>query len=188
MALISLRAAANVQRDIFSRVTVLPFALGNATGQSEITASADNAGDARIGSRSAFSASNRGTLGKGGGTPGQSFAIQLTTLDRAISFSRPVDGGAIRLMKLDAQGFECNVLDGMAGLIRRGEVRALRTEVSRPHLRAQGCSEAGLLARLGAGWRNVREHKKGLGKHKKRLMTQKGMYEVEAWGPIDSHK
>ena len=37
----------------------------------------------------------------------------------------------------------------MARLLRMGAVQAIATEVSKPHLAAQGCSEAALLGRIG---------------------------------------
>ena len=90
-------------------------------------------------------------------------------------------------MKLDAQGFECRVLEGMRGLLARGEVRALKTEVSRRHLHAQGCSEVELIASLRANWHVVHSEDVSRHKHKQRLKNIKGQYEVEAFSPRRSH-
>ena len=196
----SLRAAAAVQPDIARRVAVLPFALGNTTGHSEITASVDNAGDSMIGSASTFASSRRRAGGKSvgsgtvGGRPGQTMPIAMTTLDKAlaspshlprISLASPSHlwSLSIRLMKLDAQGFECRVLDGMRQLLERGQVHALKTEVSRRHLQAQGCSEAELLERLRQSFHVVRSEDVRHHKHKKRLKEVKGQYEVVAFAP-----
>jgi hypothetical protein len=86
-------------------------------------------------------------------------------------------------MKLDAQGFECRVLDGMRQLLERGQVHALKTEVSRRHLQAQGCSEAELLERLRQSFHVVRSEDVRHHKHKKRLKEVKGQYEVVAFAP-----
>ena len=196
----SLRAAAAVQPDIARRVAVLPFALGNTTGHSEITASVDNAGDSMIGSASTFASSRRRAGGKSvgsgtvGGRPGQTMPIAMTTLDKAlaspshlprISLASPSHlwSLSIKLMKLDAQGFECRVLDGMRQLLERGQVHALKTEVSRRHLQAQGCSEAELLERLRQSFHVVRSEDVRHHKHKKRLKEVKGQYEVVAFAP-----
>jgi FkbM family methyltransferase len=203
----SLRAAAAVQPDIARRVAVLPFALGNTTGHSEITASVDNAGDSMIGSASTFASSRRRAGGKSfgsgtvGGRPGQTMPIAMTTLDKALAspshlasrishlaspshLASHQDGVlSIRLMKLDAQGFECRVLDGMRQLLERGQVHALKTEVSRRHLQAQGCSESELLERLRRSFHVVRSEDVRHHKHKKRLKEVKGQYEVVAFAP-----
>ena len=53
---------------------------------------------------------------------------------------------AIRLIKMDVQGFECNVMDAGMGVFR--SARAVKSEVDRSFLSAQNCSEDGFLDRI----------------------------------------
>ena len=51
--------------------------------------------------------------------------------------------------QMDVQGFECRAIDGMHELLgERKAVQAIVTEVSQPHLAAQGCSPDEMLNRL----------------------------------------
>ena len=82
------------------------------------------------------------------GTPSDRDRTELKSAEaapRAPSFLPP---GWIRLMKLDIQGLECRALAGMAKLLKGRAVKAIKTEVSQPHLEAQGCSEREYLALL----------------------------------------
>ena len=63
----------------------------------------------------------------------------------------------IHLLKLDVEGFECEVLRGMSSLLAAGAVRAIKVEVFDMLLRLQGCSAAELLGMLLAAGFEVRE-------------------------------
>jgi hypothetical protein len=55
-------------------------------------------------------------------------------------------GWNVPLMKMDVQGFECNVVDGMSAVLKR--IGRIATEMSGKWLKAQGCSDAGLVNRM----------------------------------------
>ncbi len=67
----------------------------------------------------------------------------------------------IALLKLDVEGFECEVLRGMARLLAAGAVRAIKVEVFDTLLRLQGCSAAELHGLLLAAGFEVRLLKEG---------------------------
>ena len=62
----------------------------------------------------------------------------------------------IHLLKLDVEGFECEVLRGMSSLLAVGAVRAIKVEVFDMLLRLQGCSASELLGLLLAAGFEVR--------------------------------
>ena len=62
----------------------------------------------------------------------------------------------IHLLKLDVEGFECEVLRGMSSLLAMGAVRAIKVEVFDMLLRLQGCSASELLGLLLAAGFEVR--------------------------------
>ena len=69
----------------------------------------------------------------------------IRPLDALFSRAPPLH---VRLIKMDLQGYECRALDGMRRLLRRRAVQGIRTEVSVPHLEAQGCSAGGMHDRV----------------------------------------
>ena len=104
-----------------------------------------------------------------------------------------------------AQGYECDVVDGMRALLGARAVVALRTEVSKAHLRRHGCTDKLLTRRIVEGGFHVTSDALGsvqrttkalpapsgsarknatrtpLSLHKLRLLMTKGMYDIEAW-------
>jgi hypothetical protein len=65
--------------------------------------------------------------------------IQVERLDDLIE-------GTSKLMKLDAQGFECNIVDGMPNLLSKAS--RIFTEVEGHNLERSGCSRDGYMGRF----------------------------------------
>jgi hypothetical protein len=57
-------------------------------------------------------------------------------------------GWNLPLLKIDAQGFECRIMDGMGAV--QDHIRAIGTEIAQSWLVGQGCSDAGYLDRMRA--------------------------------------
>lgn len=107
------------------RVTVWPVALGARAHSSTIAGARDNQGNSVVG------AIVRDRPSQVFDTP---VAIAVERYDRL------VHGRAVALMKMDAQGFECNVVRGMGAEF--DAVAVLKTEIADHWLSAQeGCSE-----------------------------------------------
>ena len=115
-----------------SRVAVFPIGLGAGAAENVVHAAKGNMGNSVV-----------GTVIKD--NPHQNFRsprkISIRSLDDI--FQHPP---TITLMKIDVQGYECNVLDGMTTVIPH--VRLLKTEVSNHWLKPQGCDDKGLFRRL----------------------------------------
>lgn len=136
------------------RAVVFPLAVGNTSADVPMYVARNNHGDSVLGV----------------GVPRQGRLRVAHTATRRSVHVRPLDEvfgraassatttrGAIRLMKLDVQGYECRALDGARRLFSEQTVQAIVTEVSEPHLAAQGCSPAGMLRRLRETFGQVRE-------------------------------
>lgn len=130
----TLMALSQEQRD---RVSFFPIALGSDEGSSTIHAAKGNMGNSVVGS-----------VIKDSGF--QSFyppmPIQVERLDTI--FNTDNDAWNIPLMKMDAQGFECHILDGMAKVL--DFLATVKSELASNWLIGQGCSDAGMLDRLRA--------------------------------------
>jgi FkbM family methyltransferase len=129
---------------VAERVVVFPVAVGNVSTSLPLFVSSNNFGDSVIGAQ---------VRREGRMVPAWtrlSKAVPVRVLDAIFNASAraPMPAGFIRLLKLDVQGFECRALAGMSRLLAGAAVQAIKTEVSKPHLEAQGCSEGELLRQL----------------------------------------
>lgn len=124
-------------QELRDRVSLFPIALGSGKGSSTINAAQGNMGNAVVGSQI-----------KDG--PGQKFRepipIRLERLDSILNTEN--QGWNIPVMKIDAQGFECRIMDGMGAVPDR--IRAIGTEIAQKWLVGQGCSDVGYLDKLRA--------------------------------------
>ena len=137
----SLRMAAIRDPSISRRIVVVPFALGAHYQQSQLHLS---------GGGSAVMPSIAG-----GGTTwnatNDTAAIEMRSLDDTLAPDL-----RIRLLKLDVQGYECEVLKGASRLLRSHRVLALTAEIDRALLGAQGCDADALRALIQQDtWFNV---------------------------------
>jgi FkbM family methyltransferase len=127
----SLRLA--VQRDpsLASRVSVLPVGAGDSDRQAPLFAAHSNAGNSVIGRFTSLDNESSHFISR----------VDVRRMDPvlALDHRRPVG-----LMKIDAQGFECNVLRGMRTALASGAVRAITMEVSEVFLANHECSELAL--------------------------------------------
>jgi FkbM family methyltransferase len=124
-------------KELRDRVSLFPIALGSEKGSSTINAAQGNMGNSVVGSQI-----------KDG--PGQQFRepipIRLERLDSILNTNN--QGWNVPLMKIDAQGFECRIMDGMGAVPDR--IRAIGTEIAQKWLVGQGCSDVGYLDKLRA--------------------------------------
>ena len=81
-----------------------------------------------------------------GGSNAVAHAVHVRSLDSLVPRARRKEVlQPIRLLKMDTQGFECNVLRGMRSLLQSKRLRMLNFEVSPQMLAAQGCSQIDIL-------------------------------------------
>mmetsp|Transcript_17877 Transcript_17877/g.27797 ORF Transcript_17877/g.27797 Transcript_17877/m.27797 type:complete len:275 (-) Transcript_17877:191-1015(-) len=118
-----------------SRVTLFPLGLGTEEDTVKIFAAHNNMGNSVIGTQIHDD-------------PGQKFKeehqfeIYVERLDSILR-----DSTNIKLVKMDAQGFECNILDGMGSGIA-SSIDTLKFECADKFLRGHGCSGTHLLERF----------------------------------------
>jgi FkbM family methyltransferase len=126
-------------QELRDRVSLFPIALGSEKGGSTINAAKGNMGNAVV-----------GTQIKDNTRPNQQFhkpiKIRIERLDSILDTNNP--GWNAPLLKIDAQGFECRIMDGMGAVLDR--IRAIGTEIAQAWLLGQGCSDAGYFDRLRA--------------------------------------
>lgn len=114
------------------RVTLFPIALGTEKTQMSLEVEQQaNFGSSRIG--------NGDDTTQKTGDFKKTETIQVERLDDLIE-------GTAKLMKLDAQGFECNIMDGMSKLL--STVNRVFTEVEYDNLERAGCSGDGFKERF----------------------------------------
>jgi FkbM family methyltransferase len=122
-------------QELRDRVSLFPIALGAEKGSSTINAAKGNMGNSVV-----------GTVIKDVTT--QKFfdpiSIRIERLDSILNTNNP--GWNVPLLKIDAQGFECRIMDGMYTVL--GRIGAVATEVAQHWLVGQGCSDVGYLDRL----------------------------------------
>eukprot|EP00814_Leptocylindrus_danicus_P017324 CAMPEP_0116013202 /NCGR_PEP_ID=MMETSP0321-20121206/5589_1 /TAXON_ID=163516 /ORGANISM="Leptocylindrus danicus var. danicus, Strain B650" /LENGTH=371 /DNA_ID=CAMNT_0003482713 /DNA_START=387 /DNA_END=1502 /DNA_ORIENTATION=- len=117
-----------------SRVTLFPLGLGVEEDTIEIFAAENNMGNSVIGKQI-----------KDNNHPEQKFKEEHKfdiNVERLDSILR--DNFEIKSVKLDVQGFECNVLNGMGSGIA-SSIDTIKFELSGKWLRGQGCTETRLL-------------------------------------------
>ena len=71
--------------------------------------------------------------------------VPVRPLDELFPKGLPASPAAL---KIDAQGFECNILRGARRLLATGQVSHVKTEVSEFHLKQNNCSKERLLKLL----------------------------------------
>ena len=125
------------------RVRLVPVGLGDKKGSSTIFSANNNMGNSII-----------GAIVKDGG--GQKFdeklqyKVPIERLDSIIKSDTHV-----KLVKMDAQGFECNILEGMGQDVASG-IETIKFEYSHAHLAAQNCTD--LLGKMRAYGYNIYKH------------------------------
>ena len=131
--------------DFHRRVTVFPIGLGNHSETVPMTTEQKaNFGSARIdGSADASSTSNpNGT--ETGRAMGPVDMVSVEPLDNILSLQE--SNSLIPLMKMDVQGYECRVIEGMTTLVR--QVDQVYTELEDGTLQFHGCSSVRLMEML----------------------------------------
>jgi FkbM family methyltransferase len=124
------------QRD---RVSLFPIALGAETASSTINAAKGNFGNSVVG----MAVADHGVDDQ------QFFApipIRVERIDSILDIDNP--SWNVPLTKMDVQGFECFVVDGMNLVLQR--IGTIATEMADKWLTAQGCSGAALAYRMRA--------------------------------------
>ena len=125
------------------RVRLVPVGLGDKKGSSTIFSANNNMGNSVI-----------GAIVKDGA--GQKFdeklqyKVHIERLDSIIKSDTHV-----KLMKMDAQGFECNILEGMGQDVASG-IETIKFEYSHSHLAAQNCTD--LLDKMRSYGYNIYKH------------------------------
>ena len=114
-------------------VTVLPIAVGSVAGVAPVLTDELNPGNSRL-------------VAQGTAHPDQlQTQVPVRPLDELFPNGLPASPAAL---KIDAQGFECNILKGAQRLLASGQIVYVKTEVSEWHLKQNNCSKQGLLKLL----------------------------------------
>jgi len=106
--------SANIKEGGLSWVSAERVALGRATGSAVMRHSNDNLGDHRV---RAFEAHEAGVTVTG--------SVPVLALDKYLAQSAAFDLGRLRIIKIDVQGFESEVLKGARDLFSRLPTRTL---------------------------------------------------------------
>lgn len=114
----------NLDESYRKRVHLFPIALGEKAGSSTIHMNRKNAGNAQV--------SRNGSTGAG-------IKIQIERLDNVLS--KNLD---ISLMKMDAQGFECFILDGAPRALRKTKKLVFEVEADQVN-RFKECTPAAMV-------------------------------------------
>jgi len=114
------------------RVTLYPVALGQYQVRSAIYAQKGNMGNSAVGQFIPDQASSKAL---------DAVPIQVKRYDDVISPQTEVS-----LMKIDAQGYECNILRGFGPR----KVKVIKSEIANHWLLSQNCSDAGLFEQFHA--------------------------------------
>lgn len=121
---------ANIERNLLTCVCAVPYALGRRSGKAKLRPSSDNQGDVRV---RAFS-EHVSRL--------DDDEIQVVALDSYLETEREFDLGRLRIVKLDVQGFEYEVLCGAARVLRELPARAILFIEFDPSLLQETAEEA----------------------------------------------
>ena len=122
------------------RFLLFPFALSDSPGKTQIQAQVGDMGNAFLGDVKSGEKDKNEEEEEKYKRPMQ---VPVENLDSVITADSAED---IALMKLHAQGHECQVLDGMPKLLPH--VKAIHTEIYKTSLELQGCSADDYLKRL----------------------------------------
>jgi FkbM family methyltransferase len=133
--------AGNVRRNGLSQVTTLPLALSDAEGKLTL-AGFDESG------------ANFGLSRMGGPANGNAFEVPARPLEMILG---DLGVGDVDLVKLDVEGAEDLVLQGMAGGLASGRYRRILLEAHPSYLAERGKTVADIVRMLaGAGYRAMR--------------------------------
>jgi FkbM family methyltransferase len=124
-------------QDFRDRVSLFPIALGAEKGSSTINAAKGNMGNSVVGTVIKDEAEQQFL---------DPIPIRIERLDSILNTNNP--GWNVPLLKIDAQGFECRIMDAMGSVLER--IGAVATEIAQRWLVGQGCSDVGYLDRLRA--------------------------------------
>ena len=114
-------------------VTVFPIAVGSVTGVAPVLTDELNPGNSRL-------------IAQGAAHPDRlQTQVPVSPLDELFPNGLPASPAAL---KIDAQGFECNILKGAQRLLASGQIVYVKAEVSEFHLKQNNCSKQGLLKLL----------------------------------------
>ena len=141
----SLRHVAEEFPDIARRVVVYPLGVGEADATRLSCMNPGNGGDSVV-------AESNCRAGAGSTGAALDAAPQTVTVRRLDALFSPSLAERVRIVKMDVQGYECNVVRGAERFFERGCVRGTTAELD-ARLKAQHCSEGtltGLLRRDGA--------------------------------------
>jgi len=120
--------------NLYNSIELFPIGLGNEVGNFTMYAQIGNQGNSVIGKRlhdDEFNSALAKTM-----IP---YNISVNTLDNV--FARPeLTGKVISVLKIDAQGFETNILKGSKSLLSSGRIRIIKLELSIKFLEGQGTS------------------------------------------------
>ena len=125
-----------LEPDLQNRVVVVPVALGEEQGTSKIYSAFNNMGNSVVGKivKDYDNQEFRETA---------QYDIPVERLDSILK--NDLMGVDIKLLKLDAQGFECHIMEGMGPKIPK-TIQAVKFEWAKKWIDAQGCLD--LLPRL----------------------------------------
>jgi len=130
----SLRALESVKPEYRDRVIFFPIGLGTKTDTSTIVAAKGNMGHSTVGGVNKFSPHNVFEV---------EMPVQIERLDDILDTQ--VTG--VGLIKMDVEGFECSVMDGMPNTLQNTKV--MQTEVAHNLLKGfEGCSDAILVDKI----------------------------------------
>ena len=134
------------------RLLLFPIGLGNVTSTSTIYSASNNMGNSVI-----------GKIIKDGKSLGQKFDAKyqfIIFVERLDSILESNNIHNIRLMKMDAQGFECKILEGMGSNLA-SKITMVKFEYAGQHLLGQGCTD--FLQRMNAYQFSIYTHYRGGG-------------------------
>lgn len=123
-----------------NRVVIVPIALGEATATSKIFSAKNNMGNSVVGR--AIKDYETQEMRES-----EEHEIAIERMDSILDVGGALSHTHIRLMKMDAQGFECHVLEGMGSVLPQ-YIQALHFEFARKWLQGQECLD--LLPRVRA--------------------------------------
>ena len=120
----------NLESELRDRVVLLPVALGSESAVNKIYAAEGNMGNSVVGK----AIHDKGKANQGFNEE-RVFNITIERLDSIVS---PYPD--IPLAKMDAQGFECNIIGGI-GQDLANQIQKIKFEVSQNHLPKQNCHD-----------------------------------------------
>mmetsp|Transcript_20117 Transcript_20117/g.19420 ORF Transcript_20117/g.19420 Transcript_20117/m.19420 type:complete len:321 (-) Transcript_20117:114-1076(-) len=147
----------NIELGVFpvNRINVIPFGLGNKSEMHTIYSERGNLGNSVINNpvASTDDPTQISAMHNNNKT------IKIVRLDDVLWPNMQLPPPNIRLMKLDIQGFEIQMLHGAHNLLKARSIQTIKTELAGKHLQAQGGSALGLCILLKEyGFELFRDH------------------------------